>query len=579
MTRPLTISIGQHSEKGHKDVNQDFHGALIPDGSALALKGIAIAIADGISTSPVSRIAAESAVKSFLTDYYCTSDAWSVKTAAQRVISATNSWLHAETRRGLHAGDMDRGYVCTFTAMVLKSRLAHIFHIGDCRVSRLAGSALEPLTDDHRVIVSSQQSYLSRALGAKPHAEIDYRAVPLRVGDLFILSSDGVHEHVSGTAIASAVKAHADDLDRAARMIVAEALRAGSRDNLTVQLVRINAVPDGEAGEFITDAAELAPPPIPQLGSLLDGYRILRELHSSSRSYVFLALDTQTDTPVALKVPSIDLRHEADHLKRFMMEEWIARRLNNPHVLRAQPQSRRRSHLYVVTEHVEGQTLAQWMIDNPNPDLETVRDIVEQIAKGLRAFHRLEMIHQDLRPQNIMIDKTGTVKLIDFGSTRVAGVVEAAPGAIRDDILGTAQYVAPEYFVGESGTSRSDLFSLGVVVYQMLTGGRLPYGADVPKARSRWQQSQLRYIPASEINPQVPHWVDHALRRAVHPNPLKRYEALSEFIFDLRHPNPGFLSAVRPPLAERNPVLFWKCVSAALAFAVVLLLWRLAQVG
>ena len=165
MTSALTITIGQHSERGHKEVNQDFHGALIPDGSALTLKGIAIAIADGISTSSVSRIAAESAIKSFLTDYYCTSDTWSVKTAAQRVISAANSWLYAQTRRSLDASDMDRGYVCTFTAMVLKARLAHIFHVGDCRVSRLAGPALEPLTEDHRIVVSSQQSYLARALG------------------------------------------------------------------------------------------------------------------------------------------------------------------------------------------------------------------------------------------------------------------------------------------------------------------------------------------------------------------------------------------------------------------------------
>lgn len=578
MTRPLTISIGQHSEKGRKDVNQDFHGALIPTGPVLALKGIAIAIADGISTSSVGRIAAESAIKSFLTDYYCTSDAWSVKTAAQRVISATNSWLHAETRRGHYASDMDRGYVCTFTAMVLKSRLAHIFHIGDCRVSRLAGCALEPLTDDHRLIVSSQQSYLSRALGAKPIVEIDYRAVPLQVGDLFILSSDGVHEHVSGTVVAAAVKAHADDLDRAARMIAEEALRAGSRDNLTVQIVRIEAVPDGEAGEFIADAADLTPPPLPEAGSVLDGYRILRQLYASSRSHVYLALDTQTERSVALKVPSIDIRNDADHLKRFMMEEWIARRLNSPHVLRALPQSRKRSHLYVVTEHIEGQTLAQWMIDHPNPDLETVRGIAEQIAKGLRAFHRLEMVHQDLRPQNIMIDKIGTVKIIDFGSTRVAGVVETAPEAVRDDILGTAQYTAPEYFVGERGTWRSDLFSFGVIVYQMLTG-QLPYGAEVAKTRSPMQQNRLRYIPASEINPQVPDWMDQALRKAVHPNPMKRYEAVSEFIFDLRHPNPTLLKTFRPPLTQRNPVVFWKCISGVLALAVILLLWRLALAG
>jgi serine/threonine protein phosphatase PrpC/predicted Ser/Thr protein kinase len=578
MTHPLTISIGQYSEKGHKEANQDFHGALIPTGSVLALKGIAVAIADGISTSSVSHIAAESAVKSFLTDYYCTSDAWSVKTAARRVISATNSWLHAETRRGLYASDMDRGYVCTFTAMVLKSRLAHIFHIGDCRVSRLTGCALEPLTNDHLFIIPSQQSYLSRALGAKPNVEIDYGAVPLQVGDTFILSSDGVHEHVSGAAVVAAIKAHADDLDRAARTIVAEALRGGSRDNLTVQIVRIEAVPNGDAGEFMAGVAELGPSALPEPGRMLDGYRILRELHSSSRSHVYLAFDTQTETPAVLKFPSTELRNDVDHLKRFMMEEWVARRLNSPHILKAQPQTRKRSTLYVVTEHVEGRTLAQWMIDHPHPDLDTVRDIAEQIAKGLRAFHRLEMLHQDLRPQNIMIDRSGTVKIIDFGSARVAGVVEAAPEALRDDILGTAQYAAPEYFLGERGTWRSDLFSLGVMIYQMLTG-HLPYGTDVSKIRSPMQQRSLRYAPASEINPKVPQWIDQALRKAVHPNPMKRYDALSEFTFDLRHPDSTLLKSVRPPLAQRNPVVFWKCVSGALALAVIILLWRLTFTG
>ena len=575
MTSALTITIGQHSERGHKEVNQDFHGALIPDGSALTLKGIAIAIADGISTSSVSRVAAESAIKSFLTDYYCTSDTWSVKTAAQRVISAANSWLYAQTRRSLDASDMDRGYVCTFTAMVLKARLAHIFHVGDCRVSRLAGPALEPLTEDHRIVVSSQQSYLARALGAKSHVEIDYRTVPLQVGDIFILSSDGVHEHVNGTTVAAAIEIHAENLDHAARQIVEEALRAGSRDNLTVQIVRIDAVPGADVGEFTDDAVSLAPPPLPELGGLLDGYKILRELHFSSRSHVYLALDTQTDIPVAIKVPSIDLRSDVAYRKRFMMEEWIARRLSSPHVLKAHLQSHKRRYLYTVTEYVDAQTLAQWMIDHPNPDLETVRNIAEQIAKGLRAFHRLEMLHQDLRPQNIMIDRSGTVKLIDFGSARVAGVIETAPEMVGEGILGTAQYTAPEYFVGERGTPRSDLFSLGVIVYQMLTG-RLPYGTEVAKTRSPRQQARLRYIPASEFNPRVPRWVDLTLRKAVHPDPLKRYEELSEFSFDLRHPNPTLLKGARPPLVERSPVLFWKCVSAVLALIVVLLLCRSA---
>jgi serine/threonine protein kinase len=204
------------------------------------------------------------------------------------------------------------------------------------------------------------------------------------------------------------------------------------------------------------------------------------------------------------------------------------------------------------------------MIDNPRPDLETVRGIVEQIARGLQAFHRLEMLHQDLRPDNVMIDKTGTVKIIDFGATRVAGIVEMATGEEPGGIPGTAQYAAPEYFLGEPGTPRSDLFSLGVITYQMLSG-RLPYGAEVARCRTRAAQRKLRYRSVLEDDREVPAWIDGVLWKAVHPDPLKRYEALSEYVHDLRHPSQAFLNRRRPPLVARHPVLFWKGVSLLLA--------------
>src|SRR3954467_9536079 len=145
MPRELQISVGQNSDKGRKEINQDFHGVLIPGEPLLSTKGIAVVLADGISSSDVSQEASESAVKSFLTDYYCTSESWSVKTSAQRVIAATNSWLHSQTRRSQYSYDKDKGYVCTMSAMVLKSTTAHIFHVGDSRIHRVSGNSLEQL--------------------------------------------------------------------------------------------------------------------------------------------------------------------------------------------------------------------------------------------------------------------------------------------------------------------------------------------------------------------------------------------------------------------------------------------------
>src|SRR5262245_57840642 len=213
MSGELKVSVGQHSDKGRKPVNQDFHGVLLPKEPLLSLKGIAVVLADGISSSNVSRIASESTVKGFLTDYYCTSESWSVKTSAQRVIAATNSWLYSETRRSQHGYDSDKGYVCTLSAMVLKANAAHIFHVGDSRVYRLTGNTLEQLTEDHRIALSSEESYLSRALGVNPHIEIDYRMLEVEAGDVFMLATDGVCEYMGNRLAAKTIQDYADDLD------------------------------------------------------------------------------------------------------------------------------------------------------------------------------------------------------------------------------------------------------------------------------------------------------------------------------------------------------------------------------
>jgi len=576
MPSQLKIAIGQHSDKGRKETNQDFHGVYIPVEPQLSAKGIAIALADGISSSDVSHIASESAVKGFLDDYFCTSEAWSVKKSAQRVLTATNSWLYAQTRHSQHRYDTGRGYVCTLIALVIKSTTAHIFHVGDSRVYRLRDKALEQLTNDHQVRVSEDTTYLSRALGMNPQVEIDYQALPVEKGDIFLLATDGVYEYSSPKFVINAVHEHANDLDTAAKAIVAEAYRRESTDNLTVQIVRVDELPTRDSDEIYQQLTELPFPPILDARVIFDGYKIIREMHASSRSHVYLAVDNvdgETNATVVIKTPSIDRQGDAAYLERFLMEEWIARRINSPHVLKPCLQSRKRNYLYIVTEFIEGQTLTQWMIDNPKPALETVRGLVEQIAKGVQAFHRMEMLHQDLRPENIMIDSTGTVKIIDFGSTHVAGVMENAAPDERAYPLGTAQYTAPEYFLGEAGNTRSDIFSLGVIGYHMLSG-KLPYGAEVAKTRTKAAQRKLRYQSLLDDHREIPAWIDAVLRKAVQPDPYQRYEELSEFIYDLRHPNQALLNEKSPPLIDRNPLLFWKCVSFILTIIIALLLFK-----
>src|SRR5688572_2928021 len=241
MPGQLKISLGQHSDKGRKEINQDFHGACVPEEPALGAKGIAIALADGISSSTVSQIASQSAVRVFLEDYYCTSPAWSVKKSAQQVLMAVNSWLYAQTQQSPYRYEKDRGFVCTLSALVLKSTTAHLFHAGDTRIYRQREGQLEQLTTDHTLRVSSEQSFLSRALGIQSHLDIDYQSLRLEQGDVFLLTTDGVHEYASARFMINAIADHAADLDAAARVIVHEAHERGSADNLTAMIVRVEA--------------------------------------------------------------------------------------------------------------------------------------------------------------------------------------------------------------------------------------------------------------------------------------------------------------------------------------------------
>ncbi|WP_288132647.1 bifunctional protein-serine/threonine kinase/phosphatase [Microbulbifer sp.] len=576
MKTSLTLKLGQYSDAGRKPENQDCFGACIPIASQLKIKGAVFAVADGISSSSVSQIASETAVKSFLEDYYCTSDAWSVRHSAQQVLRATNAWLQAQTRHSPYRLDKDKGYVCTFSALVLRSREAHLFHIGDSRIYRLRDGSLEQLTHDHRQWMGEQNSYLSRALGAETELEVDYRVLATEPGDLFLLTTDGIHEPLRQQTIIELLSLPTNDLDQAAQQLAQAALAAGSADNLTAQLIRIDGLPESVDHIMQQQVETLPLPPLLGAGEHFDGFVIERSLHASSRSHVYLATDQQSGKRAVLKMPSTELCGDPAYLEALLMEEWVARRVSNPHVIRVMDCQRPRNFLYAATEYIDGQTLRQWLHDNPKPTLEAVRKIIEQVARGLQALHRSEILHQDLRPENILIDQAGTVTLIDLGAARVAGIHAGLNDNTAALPPGTALYSAPEYFLGETGSTYSDLFSLAVLTYHLLSG-EFPYGLQVARCNTIAAQHKLRYRSLLTETREIPTWVDAALKKALRPNPHRRYQEISEFITDLRRPNLDYLNSTRPPIIDRHPVRFWQSVSGGLMLLVIYLLTRLAS--
>ena len=232
MPRELKISVGQHSDKGRKETNQDFHGVLIPNEPLLSLEGHCDRAGRRHQLQQRQpRRQRSPTVKGFLTDYYCTSEAWSVKTSAQRVIAATNSWLHSQTRRSQYSYDKDKGYVCTLSAMVIKSATAHLFHVGDSRIYRVSGNVARA-TDQRS---SRRSSRRSRAISAARSASIRRSRSTTRrcrssKGDVFLLATDGVHEYVGARFIAKAISDGTRTISTQRRAaIVEEAYDAGQR--------------------------------------------------------------------------------------------------------------------------------------------------------------------------------------------------------------------------------------------------------------------------------------------------------------------------------------------------------------
>lgn len=566
MSSKLQINSSHYSIAGIKPQNEDSCGIVVPDLPLLTTKGIAAVVADGMSGSDDGKQASEGCVKSFLSDYLSTPETWSVKNSGQKILSALNRWLHGQGQRQYQS---NKGMVTTLSALVFKSNTAYIFHVGDTRIYRLRGNDLEQLTNDHRFVVSEEKSYLSRALGIELRVDIDYKTLAIEIGDTFIQLTDGVYEFVTDGVIKETLL-KSKNIKLAAEEIVKTAEKNKSDDNLTCQIIQITDLPGESESEFYEKLTELPFPPPLEPGLILDGYKVIRHLFSNKRTEVYLVQDIDSNENIVMKAPSVNYQDDPEYINQFLHEEWAGKRINNPHVLKVLDIKRKRTALYYITEYIEGCSLRQWIDDNPRPSLSLVRNFSKQIERGLRAFHRLEMIHQDLKPENILIDKNETLKIIDFGSAKIAGIEEIYLPIEVNNILGTINYTAPEYHIGTPGSNRSDIFSLGVIIYEMLCG-HLPYGENMSVKNIK----RVKYISIKRYNPEIPVWVDKAIEKAVNINPEHRFSILSEFTYALNKPDSSLINNDYVPLLKRDPLRTWQAISLILVVINIILLYKL----
>ena len=562
------VQAGYSSSQGVKSSNDDCVGVRIPEEPLLTTKGVVVVVADGVSVAEKGKDAAEICVQGFLNDYYDTPDAWTVATASQRVLTALNRWLFT---LGQGFSNPNKGFVTTLSILVLKGNTAHIFHVGDSRVGRLRDGRMELLTRDHTARLSDSHRQLTRAVGLDVNLDVDYRREEVNEGDLFCLSTDGLHEFVSDEQMVRVLQAEAADLTAGAEQLNQLALDHGSTDNVSSLLLRVDGLSKLSEEEVFRQVSRLPFPPELYPGMTMDGYRVERDVKSSSRSQVFLVRDIESDERFIMKTPSVNFEDDTAYLERFAMESWIAKRVGSPHVAGLANSPRPQRFLYNLYEHIEGPTLAEWIAQNPKPEVKLVRSLAEQIVTGLRIMHRKEMLHQDLKPENIVVHPERGAVIIDMGSCYVAGIAEIDTEFQRDQILGTMQFSAPEYRLGRKPTRKADLFSLGVIIYKMFTG-HYPYGDAYSKAQSVRDFSRLNYEPAYVHNPLVPVWVDGVLRKAVQVNSESRYDSFSELLYDLEHPNEEFLLQGKLPFIQRGSTDFWRTAAIIFFLAEVLTL-------
>ncbi len=435
----------------------------------------------------------------------------------------------------------------TMVATIIRSRTAHIAHVGDTRAYLVRAKTIQRLTSDHiataltvklglmlerQAMASPQRSQLTRSVGTEPFCQPDFTSVEIQHGDFILTCTDGLHAFVLDDEMADIIsKSHPFD---ACRKLSALAEKRGSDDNLSLQLLQVN---DWETVSKKKATVDPTQKPSAQtgdmlVGSLLDGRFIITDLIArSNMASIYRADDKQTGECVAIKLPLMALESDIAGFDRFKREEEIGLKLKHPEVLRY-IKVETKSRPYLVMEFLDGETLANLLARQKMlPEAEAVK-ITAKICDALTYLHQQGITHRDLKPHNIMLCSDGGIRLMDFGIARAEGARRLTFVGFSP-VMGTPDYMSPEQVRGKRGDHRSDIYSLGAILYEMVTGstpfqGESPYV--VMNARVTGDPEAPRKLN-HHLTPVLEEIILHALER----DPAKRYANAGEMKSELEN--------------------------------------------
>lgn len=534
-------------------------GALCEDAWAIRERGhtVIAALADGVGASREGGAAAHRAVE-MLADYCLVRPrAWTARRALAEFTAQINRHLHAESLERHGQAEL----ACTLSAVVLEGGRLYGCNVGDSKVFLWRLGRLQCLSQTHTVAEPALAHVLTRAIGMEESVEPYHFETEVLDGDVVLLCSDGVTTTLPESRLAELLSRRA-----AARSIVSAA-RSIAEENTELaddtSAIVLEIVDRGSGGPHARQHVEVLP--ALRAGASVDAFRLVRPLDASAR--VWLADDPSTATQVVLKFAPLAAADNETVRDAFVREAWNAARLVSPDLVRAWTPEGARLRYYAM-DFVDAPTLRA-VLSSARLGVEETQALAQFLLRVGQYLLQHDLAHGDIKPDNILVLRRAegtTFRLLDLGSAAQLFSVTSRAG--------TPSYLAPERFRGGALSERTEIFAIGVTLYEALTGA-YPFG-EVERFQTPRFEAAIRR--PSQLNPAVPPWLESVVARAIEPIAERRYQNFSEMNFDLAHP--AQVAAHHPkdaPLLQRNPVRFYQLLCSVLLAIIVWLIALLAR--
>lgn len=517
----LETECGFATETGKRQQNEDFVAFYLGNKQERTIYGSVAVIADGIGGTKGGRYAAELAVVEFIDAYYSQKETLGVKKMAEKSLTSINHWIFSQSRRDASL----KGMGTTFSAVILLGSQVHLVHLGDTRIYRLRQNRLQLLTTDHIHQHPDLAHVLTRALGIDGAVNVDYSQHNLNLHDRFLLCCDGVHTALSASAIGQSLSQNRSPQE-IATALVAAALQHSSQDNVSAMVVDILQLPPADKSFLEAAVDELPLLPVPKISDVVDGFCLQQKISSSRYTCLFLAQDqTHEHGEVVMKFPKPQANCAKIYRQAFVRENWITSHVHNIWLCeQIELVAGRQTCLYTIMPYYEGETLESMLL-RESVSLETGVAIAKMLAKAVYALHKEQIIHRDIKPDNVILLQDGGLKLIDLGVARLPGLNDE----MESTAPGTPSYMSQALFKGGRGDEQSDLYALSVTLYRLFSRGHYPYGEVEPFTRPNFTKA----TPLSQYRPDLPSWLGMLLLREVHPD--KVFVNAMDLVYELEN--------------------------------------------